>query len=64
MGFLDNIFCDDNNILLIIILVLVVVLLLSNDGCGFNFGKFNFGDNWLLILIVLFVVFGDGLDIF
>lgn len=67
LGFLDNLFCDDNT-LLIIILILVVVLLFSG-GLGDNFccpglGKFNLGENWLLIAIVLLVVFGDGLNIF
>ena len=71
LGFLDNLFCDDNT-LLIIILILVVVLLFSggiggigdNCGSGFSFGNFNLGDNWILIVVVLLVVFGDGLNIF
>lgn len=76
LGFLDDLFCEDNFMFLIIIGALVVLLLLSNNddrcdddcdnkhGHGFNIGNFNLGENWWLIVIVLLVVFGDGLDIF
>ncbi|WP_146953588.1 hypothetical protein [Alkalibaculum bacchi] len=64
MGFLEGIF-DDDNTLLIIVILLVVFLLLKDDGCGDNiFDKFNLGDNWLLILIVILCLCGDGFDIF
>ncbi|MFZ7134142.1 MAG: hypothetical protein ACOWWR_17495 [Eubacteriales bacterium] len=65
MGFLDNLFCDDNTLLIILIIVGAVFLFSGGlgDNCGIG-GGFNLGDNWLLIVILILVLAGDGLNIF
>ncbi|MFZ7121239.1 MAG: hypothetical protein ACOWWH_09840 [Eubacteriaceae bacterium] len=62
MGFLDGLFDDDNTLLIVLVVVGVIMFFSKDDGCGF--GGINLGDNWLLIVVLILCLCGDGLNIF